>query len=736
MADPAPVHTRRDLFLISFLILFLELTCIRWFGSHVVFLTFFTNAVLMACFLGMSIGCLSAGRKPDFVPNILRIMSLAMIAAWLLLALYSGSDLLMVDVGNQGSPQQVYFGTEYGSKELSLFWVPIEAIAGVFFLMIALCFVGLGQILGRSFDAIPSRVGAYSINILGSIAGIVAFSIASFLETGPHLWFLVCTLIVLYFDRPWGFPQMVGQIAVMFLAALTTYGAREPGKIYWSPYYKVSYVPQKGSIATNYISHQSMKHIQTAGPGYALPHLLNRDLREAPFHDVLIIGAGSGNDVQAALAYGAEYVDAVEIDPVLQRIGSEDHPDRPYDDPRVHVHLDDGRSFLRNTRRKYDLVIYALVDSLVLHTSYSSVRLESFLFTKEAFSDIRGVLKPRGVFAMYNFYRMGWVVGRLKEMTKEVFGTEPLVMTMPHMEKVSPSDQQTGCITFVLSGGVEATVVRRLRESFDQGRSFWLASAPSANREIDGFALTAPSEQPGIRWHRISPAQVDSAGIGPLPTDDWPFLYLREPRIPSLNWRGMGIIAGLSILLLLRLAPLRNAQPNFQMFFLGAGFMLLETKAVVHMALLFGSTWIVNSIVFFTILVMILLANLLVLAVRPQGVRPYYVGLLASLALGMAIPMHSFLALPGIWKILASCAVVFVPVAFAGIVFAVRFRDSVRPDVDLGYNIAGVILGGLSEYFSLMIGFNGLLGIAIAYYILSALPRTVGVAAATQPPAS
>ena len=54
-----------DLFLISFLILFFELACIRWFGSTVIFLTFFTNIVLMACFLGMSVGCLAASRRRD-----------------------------------------------------------------------------------------------------------------------------------------------------------------------------------------------------------------------------------------------------------------------------------------------------------------------------------------------------------------------------------------------------------------------------------------------------------------------------------------------------------------------------------------------------------------------------------------------------------------------------------------------------------------------------------------------
>ena len=55
------------------------------------------------------------------------------------------------------------------------------------------------------------------------------------------------------------------------------------------------------------------------------------------------------------------------------------------------------------------------------------------------------------------------------------------------------------------------------------------------------------------------------------------------------------------------------------MFFLGAAFMLLETKAVVQLALLFGSTWLVNSLVFFTALILILLANLYVLKAAPTG---------------------------------------------------------------------------------------------------------------------
>src|SRR5205823_12586938 len=182
---------------------------------------------------------------------------------------------------------------------------------------------------------------------------------------------------------------------------------------------------------------QTMNDIPSRALAYLLPHHLARDAAGHGFDDVLIIGAGSGNDVAAALMSGAKHIDAVEIDPVINSIGRADHPNRPFDDPRVTVHFDDGRSYLRKTRRKYDLVIYALVDSLVLHSGYSSVRLESFLFTEQAFRDLKDHLKPGGVVAIYNYYRQGWVVGRLAKLMGRVFGTEPLVLSLPYQDAIT-----------------------------------------------------------------------------------------------------------------------------------------------------------------------------------------------------------------------------------------------------------------------------------------------------------
>ena len=623
-----------DLFFISFATLFLELACIRWFGSAVLFLTFFTNLVLFACFLGMSVGLLAAGRRADLakwiIPLAVAAIGLAELTSWT----YAHFANLSIEVGGQSSPQQVFFGTETPRSDLSRFVVPVECVAAVFFTIIALMFVGLGQTMGRAFTAAPDRVTAYSVDIIGSLAGIACFSVTSYCQTSPVVWFAIGIGATFRALPLVSRVQFYGLLAL--LALLATAATRDGTRFltFWSPYYKVTYHPRTGMIETNNIGHQVIVDVQKDGSAYSLPHLLNRDAGGRPFDDVLIIGAGSGNDVAAALWHGAKAVDAVEIDPSIQRLGRIDHPNRPYADRRVTAHLDDGRSFLKATDRKYDLATYALVDSLVLHSGYSSLRLESFLFTEEAFRDVKAKLKPGGAFVMYNAFRQGWIIGRLAALAETVFGTKPIILSMPNVDAINPGDNQGGRVTCLLVGLPASPIVERVRQAFGTGDSFWLASVARGQRSwlmgsVTGTPQSGDYDGP---WSELRPVRVATSGVGPLPTDSWPFLYLRDAVIPALNLRGMALVAGISLVILATFVPVRTARPNGRMFFLGAGFMLLESKGVVHMALLFGSTWVVNAVVFAAILVMILLSNLFVSVVRPRALWPCYLLLGAALA--------------------------------------------------------------------------------------------------------
>ena len=742
---------RLDLFLISLLTLFLELTCIRWFPSHVLFLTFFTNTVLLASILGIAVGCLAAKRKTNLLlwtPLVLVVaLGSAHAVEWLRLT-NSG----VIDVGNQASPQMVFFGVEYQARDLASFVIPIEALCGYFFFVIAVAMMGPGQQLGRCLARLPNRLEAYTIDILGSIAGIVLFAVCSVLELPPTVWLAIVMAGFSWFlvadDRRRGLALMLGPALVLALAVEPA-GARGNGpKQMWSPYYRIDYRPADRLINVNLIGHQQMQPRDAAFPAYALPHLLNRDAGRQPFGQVLIIGAGSGNDVSRALAWGAHRVDAVEIDPVIQRIGKRDHPDRPYDDPRVHVHLNDGRNFLKSGNIQYDLIVYALVDSLVLHSGYSNIRLESYLFTKQAMDDVKRRLRPGGVFVMYNYFRQGWIVSRLQNTVREAFGNDALVLNLPSRDRLDPDDNLDGGFTMLLAGDNRA-----VGDAFARQPEYWLRlHGPFDDRTMNGFDSPPESERAAWRampeeeraksqWQQFKLTEVNSGTETRLATDDWPMLYLREPMIPGVSLRGGAIMAAIAALLLISAfarrgsrelrrdsadaATGREGEPSnpagllVQMFFLGAGFMLVETKAVVHMALLFGGTWIVNSVVIFAVLVMILVANLFVAIAKPRRLAGYYAALLAALIVSALVPMDTFLGMDRASQIAAASALAFTPIFFAGVIFAVSFTTAVEPDRAFGANIAGAMFGGLAEYSSMLLGFQYLLFVAVALYIIS-----------------
>src|SRR5260370_24472134 len=211
------------------------------------------------------------------------------------------------------------------------------------------------------------------------------------------------------------------------------------------------------------------------------------------------MGGGFGYDVAHAVRFGVNRIDAVEIDQVIQDIGIRYHPDRPYQDSRVVKHLDDGRHFLRTTAGKYDLVVYALVDSLILHSGYANIRLESYLFTEQAFEDVRSVLKSDGIFVMYNYYRQGWIVQRVAAMAKRAFGCDPIVLPLPFTETIKSSEQAGGFTTII------AGCNPRILTAFQQRGRFWLNTLPPENLSADGFA-TPTTAQRGER-EPIAPAR-------------------------------------------------------------------------------------------------------------------------------------------------------------------------------------------------------------------------------------
>jgi len=748
---PRPDRAGLELFLVSLLILFMELACIRWFSAHVLFLTFFTNAVLLACFVGMSLGCLLANRRLDYLTRTPGLLLVAMIPA-MLISTWSSKLQRYVDVGNQTDPQVIFFGAENFSSRINELVVPVEVIAGFFFLLIALVFVGPGQYLGRAFaryrgdEADPRRaVAAYTLNLLGSLAGIGCFALVSYLWLPPLIWFGITAGLLLLLIRGgrestpstpsfWKveIPLLVSIVLVGFMTG--PFGNIQV----WSPYYRIDFDHQSRHIAVNQLGHQLMWSRDNQYNYYALPHALRRDTSGAKYQRILIIGAGSGSDVSQALQWADTdaLIDAVEIDPVIQTLGAKYHPNQPYSDPRVRVYWNDGRNFLRNAPdAEYDLIIYALVDSLVLHSGYSNIRLESYLFTEQALADVRRCLKPDGVFAMYNYFRFGWLLARLQQQLKSTFDAEPICLMVPARANVAPDESvQMAHTLFLAGGGVEP-----IRQAFAQrpanigyvhleyDQHGYIPLSPNSP---NGFDISPDFNDPSKTYTVYYPTRIGQPeGHFPSATDDWPFLYLYRPMVPDVNLRGILIMAGCAVglaLLLVWVGREKRAtdilQPlrlDLRMFCLGAGFMLIETKAIVQTALLFGSTWMVNTVVIAGVLILGLLANLFVLKCNPQRLTPIYMLLFAAIGLNVFLPLETLLGLPRAVQVLLAVMLVLLPIVFAGVIFAVSFARRAQPNQAFGWNIAGALLGGLAENTSMLLGFQYLGLLALALYLLS-----------------
>jgi hypothetical protein len=409
-------------------------------------------------------------------------------------------------------------------------------------------------------------------------------------------------------------------------------------------------------------------------PQYALPY--ERAVGEN-LGNVLIIGAGSGTDVAIALANGAQHVDAVEIDPRLLEIGRQLHPDRPYDDPRVSVHIDDGRAFLSRTDTEYDRILFALPDSLTLVQGASSLRLESYLFTQEAFESAREHLAPGGALAMYNYYREGWLIDRLALTAQTVFGHEP-------------------CVDVV--GG-------------ELGQAVITTGLTPADQACDTEWAGAGADTP------------------PPATDSRPFLYLFGATIPSLYLVTIGLILAVSVVAVALVGrggrredggrpvgTYRRMWPYADLFLLGAGFLLLQTKSIAGFALLFGTTWVVNSIVSAGVLIAVLAAVEVTRRFRTPPLKVMYAVLFGGLALSWLIPEAWLLAMPVPARLVAAVVIAFLPIFAANVVFAKRFTDTADGTAAFGANLLGAMVGGCIEYLALLVGFPGLLLVAAVIY--------------------
>lgn len=665
------VNMRRELFLATFGILALELAVIRWVSQQVRVFAYLNNVLLMAAFLGMGLGVALGRRRASLVNWTLP--SLAVLSGILAFS----APLHLVRLGFPDTSVAMW-----GIVAAPSFAVSLLVILALFAATAAV-FLFAGSIVGALF-AQSDALDAYSADLLGSLAGVVAATIAAALGSPPPVWFALGVAPFLWLTRR----SVLSWISAAVIIVMTWMSI---GGAIFSPYYRID-LDRAGEItgaplrlSVNHDFHQYMHdlsfarlanaggrerpRLMAAEYAYRLPFLLGARRGSA-----LVVGAGTGNDVAAALRAGFGRVVSVDIDPRIIAIGRQLHPEQPYSDPRVVPVVNDARAYFEQTPdARFDVVCFGLLDSHAMFSSMASLRLDNYVYTVESLRSAWRHVADGGVMSVsFSVGNRQWLADRLAAIVAEATGQRPLV------------------VFHGVQGG----------RSFLAGKNVDLAAAAA---RLHVLASPAPATDYRVR----------------VATDDWPFLYIRPNTFPY------GYVAVLIGVLLIAVIATRIVygkslftRSGFDptLFLMGAAFLLIETRGVTDLSLLFGSTWIVNASVFAGILAVAWAANAVV---RRRGniAFPLLFGLLGlALIVNYFVRPSMLLTLDLLGRGAAGGILNALPVGIAALAFSQLLARAPRPDAALGSNLLGTVFGGCIEYLSVVTGLRALTLIAGALY--------------------
>ena len=685
-------YTRRGLILSSILSLFLELMLIRWISSEVRIFAYFKNFVLIACFLGFGVGCYLCRRVIPVIALIAPLIFFTLLIQLPWNALRAVIAALPVLLGATSEMQIWGVGAMQMTPHAAFGLVLAAVVTLPIFALLAAAFIPLGQLVGWYLEKASNGIAAYSINVASSLAGIVLYTSLCFASLPPTVWFSVAgALAVALF---WRVPFARWSFAAAFAASvgLLLINTSRPGAtVYWSPYQKLALSPlrlgdeQYGfDLETNSTWFQKILDLS---PSFVARHpnlfrvvpaemnAYNLPYRFEPRPgSVLILGSGMGNDVAAALRNGAGHVTAVEIDPLIVGLGRKLHPEHPYSSPRVTTHVDDARSFVQNANERFDLIVFSLLDSHTTSSHFSNIRIDNYVYTIEAMRAAKRLLAPNGVFIVKFQVQRPWIAGRLHDVVASVFGSEPL-----HLQAQG--------------------------EYTSAGRFFIAGPAPK---------IAAAMADPRLQAYAIAASRLPMEHVD-VTTDDWPYFYQRDRGLPAS-------VVTISVLLLIvslvaaRSIGIHVRSLRFEFFFLGAAFLLLEAQIISKMALLFGTTWVVNSIVIAVLLALIMAANAVAAKFPGIPVAVAYAGILVTALIGYALPAEALFFRSFALRATLATLILTMPVFFAGIVFIRRFAESGFAAEAIGSNLLGSLVGGIAESLSLALGLRALLLLAMLLY--------------------
>jgi spermidine synthase len=672
-------HSARLIVVASAMSLLAELIFIRWQASLFNVLSYCKNFTLLSCFAGLSIGY-AASKKRLIFPACIPLIAFAV-------GSFVVTRFLMPDGCNGCFHTMPFFeelamGTNTANllAQIAIMYVFLATV----FAVNVLIFFGFGQLCGRLMEK-PPILQAYGLNLIGSILGVLVMLGLSELWTPPSVWFaaLFAAIVPFCMQTKKSLLQsaLIGLACIASLSAITPFATM----LVYSPYqmievtrgeYKTIITLRTGGAYHQRIidlskEAQTDEVIKLTASYYELPYAF----RPAP-KEVLIIGAGTGNDITAAINCGASSIDAVEIDPAIQALGKNLNPDKPYDDPRVTAILDDARHFLQTSHKKYDLIVFGLLDSHIGASEATQLRMDSYVYTLESMRSIKDHLKDSGLVCLSFSTVSKGLDAKIEKMLKTAFGTDPL------------------CI----------------RQRYDQALT--MVEPKNGTIEIPQQILDKQTQ----KILAVEKIMADEQNPIDISTDDWPFFYMAHKQFPTSYVPMLSLILALSLGLLITVNRTAPSMGGFVFLLLGTGFMLIETKGITELGLYFGNTWYVSGIIISAVLIMAYVSNLFV--ERAKITNPLWagLGLITSLVLGLYLH-HTHAISPDTGGKLLATVILTLPMAFSGILFSVALRRAQGIGSAMSMNIIGALLGGAIEYLSLLLGYEALYVVALVVYV-------------------
>ena len=661
--------------------LYFEMMMIRLDSCFFQLFAYYKNVTLMSCFLGLGIGYGLNRMLPMTTGFVLPLIAAE--AVFMNILRWYDLSYILRNPAREQATLEIYAVHNLSETMISFGFVVLV------FIWNALCCIPLGQLAARFMERRPN-LAAYSWNLIGSLAGIAVFALICFLWLPPPVWLAVAVIGLLPFLRKSINSLFTGALAVIIAIGFLSIAPRaarfQPMKYdMYSPYQVLTVMLEHGwpRVFSNNTWLQSIVDLNPSlvkirddlkpiANYYDLPYRFQPSAEH-----VLIVGSGTGNDAAAAIRGGAKDIDAVEIDPGIIQIGSSCHPENPYQHANVHIINDDARHYIRHTNKKYNLIVYGLLDSSSTLTANSGgVRMDSYVWTVEGFREARARLQPGGIISCS--------VCILPELTPKVFQ--------------------------MLKAAFDGQIPTVYRTVWDSGYTF-----------LAGDKVVHPDNVP---FEDLTNDYVKKTTAVDLATDDWPFLWMFARSYPISYAAIITMLVVLSFFVIHSLLAATTSSftaRNFSWscFFLGAGFMLVETKGMTELALVYGSTWFVTSIVIAAIITLALLANLLVIKKGSPSPVVAYGLLFLSLIGGFAMTQSSLSGLGPLMEPLVMTLILTLPLFFSGFAFSAELNRCPSIAAALASNLLGGMVGGFIEYNSLYLGYRSLYLFALAMYVLA-----------------